>query len=217
MPAEPEATTAAEAEPGDAGVYHVVARGQTLWRIAQTYGIDTDRLVEANRLEDATRLEVGQRLFIPGASAVRRVDVPPPAAHVTAADGKWIWPVSDGRILSPFGAPRRTHRHGGVDIAGREGQPVRAARSGRVVYSGSSMRDYGKTIILDHGDGMTTLYAHNSKLVVREGMRVRAGETIARVGRTGNASTEHCHFEVRRNDRTVDPLIYLVPEKGVRR
>ena len=83
-----------------------------------------------------------------------------------------------------------------------------AVRSGRVLYS-SSMRDYGRTVILDHGDGLRSLYAHNSKLLVQKGQQVYRGQAIARVGRTGNATTEHCHFEIRRDEVPVDPLPYL--------
>ena len=86
-----------------------------------------------------------------------------------------------------------------------------------IVYSDDDMRGYGKTVILDHGDGVTTLYAHNSELLVRQGQHVRPGEHIARIGRTGNASTEHCHFEIRRDEAPLDPLRFLVPEVEARR
>ena len=89
-----------------------------------------------------------------------------------------------------------------------------AAKSGRVVYSGAGMRGYGKTIILDHGQGYRSLYAHNSALLVRVGQRVDTGQSIARLGRTGNATTDHCHFEIRRNDVPVDPLLYVSPRPG---
>ncbi len=189
-------------------VYHVVTPGQTTWRIARAYGLTVDELAAANDLPDANRIEVGQRLRIPGAASP--VDVPP--YRPLAQTGEpWTWPVPDGRVLSYFGAARRDHRHQGMDIGAQHGQKVLAAKAGRVVYSGSGMRGYGKTVMLDHGDGLQSLYAHNSALLVAVGQRVRQGETIAKVGRTGNASTDHCHLEVRRNDAPVDPLIYLGP------
>lgn len=185
------------------GVEHVVGRGQTLWRIAQTYGVDLDELARTNGIDDPSRIETGQRLFVPGAQAVLDVPVAPvPGAGRTSL----LWPVRGGRVLSYFGAPRARHRHGGLDIAGDHGEPVLAAEDGEVVYSGSDMRGYGQMIILDHGDGLRTLYAHNSRLLVRRGTRVQRGQTIARVGRTGNASTDHCHFEVRLHGRPIDPL-----------
>jgi lipoprotein NlpD len=210
------------------GVEHVVQQGQTLWRIAKVYDVDLDVLARANGITDASSLEVGQTIFVPGASEI--LDVPPyPApldsAGITSAPGTvegptasaWLWPVENGQVLSYYGARRRTHRHQGIDIRGRAGQPVKATRAGRVLYSGSGMRGYGKTVILDHGDGTSSLYAHNSSLLVRKGQRVERGETIAKVGRTGNASTDHCHFEIRLHDKPVDPLGYLRPTREAHR
>lgn len=208
---------------GKQGVHHVVQPGQTLWRIAVVYGLTPEELARSNGIEDPTQVPAGRSLFIPGARSV--LEVPPyptplgpgaessPAdvAGVTVAAGDWAWPVPSGEIISYFGAPRRRHRHGGVDIKGRQGAKIVASRGGTVEYSGSGMRGYGKTVIIDHGDSYSSLYAHNSKLLVKKGQRVRRGETIALVGRTGNASGPHCHFEIRRNDRTVDPLLYLIP------
>lgn len=210
------------------GVEHVVERGQTLWRIAKVYGVDMDELARANGVTDASSLEVGQTLFIPGATEV--LEVPPYPATLEGAGtasprgtvdaptaSKWLWPVDNGQVLSYYGAPRRTHRHQGIDIRGRSGQPVKATRAGRVLYSGSGMRGYGKTVILDHGDGTSSLYAHNSSLLVRKGQRVERGETIAKIGRTGNASADHCHFEIRVHDRPVDPMTYLRPTREAHR
>jgi murein DD-endopeptidase MepM/ murein hydrolase activator NlpD len=86
---------------------------------------------------------------------------------------------------------------------------VVATASGRVIYSDDRMRGYGNTVILDHGGGVQSLYAHNSKLLVRVGDQVASGEPIAVMGRSGNATGEHCHFEIRRNRVPVDPMAYL--------
>jgi murein DD-endopeptidase MepM/ murein hydrolase activator NlpD len=197
-------------------VRHVVEAGQTLWRIAKVYEVAVDELARVNGIVDPASLAIGQSLLVPGATEVR--DVPPypaplagapPPPSPGVAGPSFDWPVRGGKILSGYGAPRRTHRHEGLDIRGSRGQPVRAAEAGRVVYSGSTLRGYGKTIIIDHGGGLQSLYAHNSDLLAREGDRVERGQTIARVGRTGNASTDHCHFEIRRRDVPVDPMPYL--------
>ena len=200
------------------GVRHVVEAGQTLWRIAKVYEVAVDELARANGIDDPASLVVGQNLLVPGATDVR--DVPPypapltgtpPPASPRVARSSFDWPVPGGRFLSGYGAPRRTHRHEGIDIGARRGQPVRAAAAGRVVYSGATMRGYGKTIVIDHGDGYQSLYAHNDSLLVDVGRRVEHGEPIALVGRTGNASGEHCHFEIRQGDMPIDPLLYLLP------
>ena len=228
VPAKPitatESPVAVEERPAPAeGVRHVVQPGQTLWRIARTYGLSPEELARANGIEDPTRISAGLSLFVPGAS--RTLEVPsypaPPGRPDRPGSGAqqetaeisadWIWPVERSRILSYYGAPRKGHRHGGIDIGGDHGQPVLAARSGRVTYSGSGMRGYGKTVILDHGDGFQTLYAHNARLLVRVGQRVERGAPVALLGRTGNATADHCHFEIRREDRKLDPLLYLLP------
>ena len=183
------------------GVRHTVQAGQTLWRISRVYGVPLEKLVEVNALEDPGSLSIGQLLFIPGATAIREVPI--------QSSTRFDWPIVDGRILSGFGVLRGGHRHKGIDIRGMLGEPVRAAHGGRIVYSGSTLRGYGKTVIIDHGNGLQSLYAHNSTLLVAEGERVARGQVVARVGRTGNATTEHCHFEVRKRDVAVDPLQYL--------
>jgi murein DD-endopeptidase MepM/ murein hydrolase activator NlpD len=210
------ATTTATQEPR--GVRHVVEAGQTLWRIASVYDVPLDELAQVNGIVDPASLSIGQSLVVPRATTV--LDVPPYPAALTggsasvvpgAAPSHFELPVAGGRILSGYGAPRSGRQHQGIDIAGKHGQPVRAAQSGRVVYSGSTLRGYGKTIVIDHGSDVQSLYAHNSDLLAREGDRVARGQVIARVGRTGNASAEHCHFEVRRNDVPVDPRPFLKP------
>jgi murein DD-endopeptidase MepM/ murein hydrolase activator NlpD len=86
---------------------------------------------------------------------------------------------------------------------------VFAARTGTVVFAGADMLDYGNAVILDHGNGLTTLYGHNEELLVRTGERVTRGQTIARAGKSGNASTVHVHFEVRRYAEALDPMRFL--------
>ena len=198
------------------GIFHVVRKGQTLWRIARAYGVTVEELIAANKIEDARRIEIGQALFIPRATGV--LDVPPAPAPAPgspsrpdagALAGDFAWPVRGGAILSYFDDPRKGHRHAGLDIRGERGQEIVAARAGRVVYSGDKLSGYGKLVILDHGDGVQTLYAHGLELLVRVGDVVEKGQPIARVGKTGNATTEHCHFEIRRDRLPVDPLPYF--------
>jgi LysM repeat protein len=209
IPASPAGQEVLEIEESD-GIYHIIRPGQTLWRIARAYGVTMDEIAMANGIEDITRITSGRPLYVPGATEV--LDIPayqaPPAMTVR---GDWLWPVADGAVLSYFGAPRKNHLHTGIDIRGERRQEVLAARGGRVVYSGATMRGYGKTIVIDHGDGYQSLYAHNDELLVAVDRQVEHGEPIALVGRTGNASGEHCHFEIRQGDKPIDPLLYLLP------
>jgi murein DD-endopeptidase MepM/ murein hydrolase activator NlpD len=117
-----------------------------------------------------------------------------------------LWPAS-GDLSSLFGLRWNAH-HRGVDIAALSGSPIFAARSGRVVLAGW-YGGYGLTVILDHGGGLQTLYAHASAVLVRPGQQVRAGQLIARVGSTGVSTGPHLHFEFRIHGRPVNPLRYL--------
>jgi len=108
-----------------------------------------------------------------------------------------------GLRIDPFTGKQALHR--GIDLAAPEGSPVRAALAG-VVRSAGARGDYGLAVEVAHDDGFTTLYAHASELLVREGDRVTPGQTIARVGRTGRATGPHLHLEVRKHSRPVDPV-----------
>ncbi len=128
-----------------------------------------------------------------------------------ADDGRFAWPAH-GTVSSTFG-PRGNAHHDGIDIAAPEGTPVRAALDGTVVYTGV-LRGYGKVVILAHRDGLTTVYAHNSKNLVKQGARVARGAVIAFVGRTGRTTGPNLHFEVRKDNRARDPLAFLPPKKA---
>ena len=120
-----------------------------------------------------------------------------------------LWPV-DGTLSSPFGAhDGRRHEHEGIDVAVAEDTPVRAACDGLVTYAGNGLRGYGNVVIVQHADGLATLYAHNRALEVRQGELVTRGQIIARSGASGNASGPHLHFEVRKGSIARDPLGYL--------
>lgn len=118
----------------------------------------------------------------------------------------WNWPVS-GAISQTYGSHNQEFHHG-LDIAIPSGTPLRAARAGKVTKT-DWFGVYGLTVMIDHGNGVQTLYAHNSKILVKVGDSVFAGEEISLSGTTGNSTGPHLHFEIRRNGRTVDPEDYL--------
>jgi murein DD-endopeptidase MepM/ murein hydrolase activator NlpD len=126
-----------------------------------------------------------------------------------------LWPT-DGIIYSAFFDKRGKSRiHGAIDIVTSKGVPILSVADGTVsvVASGKdSFRGYGKTVIVDHGGGIYTLYSHCDTILVKMGQRVKRGEYIATVGRTGRATTNHLHFEIRVAGKKVDPLKYL-PER----
>jgi murein DD-endopeptidase MepM/ murein hydrolase activator NlpD len=125
-----------------------------------------------------------------------------------------IWPVS-GQISSgygwrrnPFGGSGREH-HNGIDIPARQGTAIRAAGGGTVTFSGWQ-NGYGNTVVIDHGNGITTKYAHNTRNNVREGRRVERGDIIGYVGSTGRSTGSHLHYEVIRNGSAVNPVSFLL-------
>ena len=132
--------------------------------------------------------------------------------NVAGSTGTMIWPIS-GEITSNFGW--RTHPifgtqrfHSGIDIGADYGDAVRAADSGAVIYA-DWMGGYGNAVIIDHGNGISTLYGHNTSLLVSEGQAVAKGTVIARAGSTGYSTGPHVHFEVRQNGSPVNPMSYL--------
>ncbi len=129
-----------------------------------------------------------------------------PTASGVVGTGNFIWPAASGRITSYFG-PRGRGFHNGIDIASSRGTPIYAADSGVVTFSGYRGA-YGRLIILDHGNGYTTYYAHNSSNLISTGEQVKQGQTIAYMGVTGNATGSHLHFEIRRNGSPINPMNY---------
>jgi len=197
--------------PQPASGWIVVKQDQTLSEIADQHRTSVRALVSANGLRSAHSIRIGQRLLVPGrgseaASGSGRVAIvsPIPTSVAMRLTG-FLWPAR-GVLTSRFGWRSRRH-HNGIDIAAPYGTPIFAAKAGRVIFSGWYY-GYGRTVIVDHGD-VTTLYGHASKLLVRKGQTVEAGESIARVGSTGVSTGPHLHFEIRVNGRAVNPLKYL--------
>jgi murein DD-endopeptidase MepM/ murein hydrolase activator NlpD len=199
---------------GGRKTYHVVRAGETLSRIGEAYGVPYEKIARANDIDDPSRIRIGQRLLIPDAKkAGRVVALENGGAPSRRGDGKpkdaprLRWPVTDGLVTSGFG-PRGGGVHDGIDIAAPVGTPVHAAASGRVAYC-STLPGYGNVIILRHGGGYATVYAHNRQHHVKEGEPVREGQLIARVGESGRTSGPNLHFEVRRENVAHNPLYFL--------
>ena len=140
---------------------------------------------------------------------------PPAQAPTQVSKYRFIWPCR-GEITSYYGW--RTHPifgttkyHSGMDIAVDYGTPIKAAAAGTIIYSGW-LGGYGNTIMIDHGGGLVTLYAHNNELAVYEGQYVNQGVVVAYAGSTGWSTGPHCHFEARLHGEVTEPLDYLPPE-----
>ena len=209
-----------------------VVRGDTVFAIARQTGRSPGDLISWNHLQSPERLVPGQRLRVVPPEPVPRPSKPvsaagapsavathasvpvrpPPAAPPlhdvvpeTAGPPTWCWPTQ-GRVVSAFIAGDTTRQ--GIDIAGHDGQTVRAAAAGQVVYSGSGLVGYGELIIIKHTADWLSAYAHNRARLVQEGQQVRAGQKIAELGHSGT-SQDLLHFEIRLHGKPVDPLQQL--------
>ncbi len=201
---------------GSIGVWHRVEPGQSAYRIAQAYEVPLIDLLDANEIADPSLVRPGQSLWVPGATERRRIALPgEPRDRFSPVERRTFRQPVRGKVGSGFGA-RHGGRHHGVDILAPEGTDVRGAEYGLVLYAGDGMRGYGKVIVLDHGEGITTLYAHLKEFRVKSGDAVAAGQVIGAVGRTGNATTSHCHFELRLENEALDPGLYLREADGTR-
>jgi len=226
QPSPPVPLDQKHTEPELVTVRHKVEAGQTLYRIAKAYEISVDDLMAANGITEARELKVGQELIVPGASQTRPVparDSPEPAAPDRAVgdektprgpvavgrkDGDLQWPLR-GVLYARFGRKGK-EPHDGIDLSAPAGTPVKTAAPGTVIYAGEQ-HGYGLIVIVDHGKGLVTLYAHNRDVRVKQGQKLREGQVVATVGDSGATSGPHLHFEVRKDGVPVDPLEHLGP------
>lgn len=229
-PVEQDEDAATSDEPARRDFYHLVAAGETLYAIAWLYGQDYQQVAAWNRLAPPYRIYAGQRLRVTPpdtveiSKPVKAVPAParsarpipppatpaPPVAPAPAdendapAGGRllWKWPAT-GRVL-----PDGSGSEKGISIAGRDGQPVRAAAAGRVVYSGNGLKGLGELVIVKHDKSFLSAYAQNKKRLVKEGEKIALGQPIAEMGKSASEQAR-LYFEIRKDGKPVDPLQYL--------
>lgn len=201
------------------GVRHKVQRGETVYTIAKKYGLGDDEVAAQAIIsfpfntfanDDTFALTTGQYLFVPGGQKPRENTVPRTVARFTTPDagavsatGQFVWPAA-GYISQGF-----FWYHKAFDIASRGGGKIVAADAGKVVVSGWDSSGYGNRVIVDHGNGIATLYAHMSVLRVRDGQSVNKGDVLGDMGSTGRSTGVHLHFEVRKNGALLNPGEFL--------
>jgi murein DD-endopeptidase MepM/ murein hydrolase activator NlpD len=196
------------------GVVYKVKPGDTVYSIAKKFQTDPQGIVDfpMNTFSDdeTFALVAGQTLIVPdgimpdeSAPLVERVANVTPGAGAASSTGSFVWPAF-GRITQPF-----RYYHPGVDIANHDGGAILAADSGVVIAAGWDTTGYGNKILIDHGNGIHTLYGHLSVIGVGVGQRVGKGAVIGQMGSTGRSTGTHLHFEIRMSGGNVDPLGYL--------
>lgn len=199
------------------GALHRVVPGDTLFQLANIYGADVNDIVSyaPNGLAStATQLRVGMDLMIPGgvkpilptasrgASINYNIEAPP---GTLAATGVFLKPLDRSHITQGYWD---THR--AIDYSSRTGAPIKSLDNGTVAYATYGWNyGYGNTVVVDHGNGFTSLYAHLSTVYVRQGQAVRQGEVLGTLGSTGNSTGPHLHLELRLHGVNVNPLGYI--------
>lgn len=187
-------------------VTYKIKEGDSLWGLANKYSLSLQNLLKANNLKEEDTLEIGRKIIIP----VTTDKVSDAAISTMSApgfpEGFFRWPVY-GIITSVFG-PRDGKMHEGIDIAKDQGDLIRAARRGKVAFTGWR-GGYGKAVILNHGNGVRTLYGHASKILVNTGEEVYKGQPIARIGSTGRSTGPHLHFEILYKGNPLNPRDFL--------
>src|SRR5690554_1330568 len=217
------------------GVHHV-KRGETLYAIAWTYGIDYRQLASANSIYPPYTIYPGQKIRVDGRKNTTSVAVNSSASKTTPSPSvvqsaptssaavpaytppkesndatlTWKWPAN-GRLIAQYSNTKPVNK--GIDIAGSMGESIFAATAGTVVYAGQGLRGYGNLVIVKHNDTYLSAYAHASRILVSEQEIVKVGQKIAEIGSTGTDKVM-LHFEIRQNGKPVDPLQYLPRRTG---
>ena len=220
---------------------HVVRSGDTLYSIAWRYGRELKELAQANNIESPYVIVPGQKINLEkvggGRSLALSGDTKEKKSKRNVTEGKasvsvgksvtknkkhkkfknikWAWPYV-GPILAKYSISKKRKRNQelpnkGLDIAGSIGAPIFAAATGEVVYAGGGLLGYGNLVIINHNEEYLSAYAHNKRILVKEGQKIRIGDKISEMG-VSDKKQAMLHFEIRRNGLPVDPMKYL-PER----
>ncbi|MFQ3324576.1 MAG: lipoprotein NlpD [Pseudomonadales bacterium] len=214
------------------GSSYKIKRGDTLYAIAWRYGVSYQQLADYNKIATPYMINIGQKLRIPSKSyrvstttsagskstakstlsTSRSVAKKPIVAKTAITPGvpkknteSWRWPTN-GTVEAGYTTSGKIHK--GIDIAGKYGQAIYAAKSGKVVYAGAGLKAYGLLIIVKHDEHFLSAYAFNSKVFVTEGDQVKAGDKIAEMGKKESKYTR-LHFEIRFDGKPQNPKKYL--------
>lgn len=194
------------------GVLYKVKPGETIYTVAKKLQVDPQVIVDwpynsfAN--DETFALDVGQVLTVPDGIAPKEIPVAPKRIIATVpgaglGTGQFLWPTA-GRITQSY-----SWYHKGIDIANSSLPDVLAADGGKVIFAGWTSSGYGNNIIIDHGNGYQTLYAHLSQIYISVGQKIGRGQVVGKMGSTGRSTGPHTHFEIRQNGVGLNPLSFL--------
>lgn len=210
--------------------HYTVIKGDTLHAISFRTGIDYRKLAVWNHLSDPYRIFVGDVLRLTTSSSnvsgrtitsattsptqgviikPKLASTPLPQASLPKRVAKWQWPTK-GKLTQTFSKPKAQY---GIQISAKKKTPIHSAAKGQVVYAGNAIKGYGELVIVKHSPTFISAYAHNDKILVKEGDQVRAGQLLANMGSTGTKGVK-LHFEIRKDGEPVNPLRYLPLKSG---
>lgn len=203
---------------------YTVQKGDTLFSIAWSFDQTYQQLASQNNISRPYTIYPGQKLYLspaaakkagikkPSKTASKKTTTPkktaakkPAPKTVSAVESNWVWPLK-GSIIQKFSIKQPVNK--GINIAVAEGTTVKSARSGVVAYAGSQLKGYGKLIIIKHDNTYLSAYAHNRKILVKEGQKVKQGQKIAESGSSGVRQPQ-LHFEIRKRGKPVNPVSFL--------
>ena len=212
---------------------YAVRAGDTLYGLSRKFDVPVAEIARVNGLAAPYGLSLGQKLVIPSVvpatpqeavAALPNAGLPLEAAPMIdampsprdtnailvdrAPTSAFAWPLK-GAIVSGYGTSLNGVRNDGINIAAPEGAPVRAAADGDVVYKGDELSGYGNLLLIKHEDGWVSAYAHTGDILVRKGDRVRQGQVVAKVGKSGSVDAPQLHFELRHDLKPQDPVAAL--------
>ena len=198
--------------PSRDGIFHIVKAGQGLADIAKAYGISLRQILKENQKHGDSDLSPEEVLFLPGAVYLSKQDIRWAALESLEVKKGFLKPTT-GRFADGFGERMHplTHKmtfHEGLDLAPDWRARVVATQDGKVQFAGIKA-GFGRLIIIDHGAGLTSYYAHLDEILVKAKQEIKRGDLIGKVGKTGRVTGPHLHFEIRLNGKPQNPLLYL--------
>ncbi|WP_320046486.1 M23 family metallopeptidase [uncultured Ilyobacter sp.] len=191
--------------------YHIIKQEETLYRLSVWYDISVEQLRKYNNLPNNT-IYVGQKIYLNSKYSKDNIQTSRSVGknlYISPTLKSFKWPIKTKEITSNFGTrihpiTGRKTTHDGVDLRSKMNTPVYAPYSGTITYSGW-MRGYGKVVIINHGNGYESRYAHLNRWLVKKGQKISKGQIIAKTGNTGLSTGPHLHYEIRKNNKPIDP------------
>lgn len=195
---------------------YIIKKNDTFFAVAKCFKISVKDIKFKNRKINEKKLKVGQIIYLPFyadknfcSKKVAKKNKSNFKKKGVNTKSIFLWPT-DGQLIASFGAQSGGRRNDGINIKASKGNPVRAALSGKVIYRGNELPAWGNLILIKHENGWTSAYAHLDKFLVSVGDKVKTGDLIGAVGKTGNVNDNQLHFQLRKFSKPKNPLKYLI-------